>query len=426
MKRLSATLLLLALVLALGLPAAAKETRKTDFALSGEARALELALGEEGVTLGLALARANSSPEAIGVGAAQCAVLGEDSDPDDLPCSDANTEKSRYPGNPGDEAPACSAEVPPPLSDVIQLELACGSSQSSLSKGLPATTNRASVGQLDATLPVRSVLPVDATSTEQLVDDITHALGPVLDKAPKQVKDAVDQVVGLLEDVAATDAVAARIGASSSDVVPSGATIAVESSAAGALVGVLGIPSVDAGGEAIVNTADPLKNGLLIVEVGTAQASATIDTRSADATAKASPAIVTVKVRDITKEEPTYVTVTVAPGETVTLLGGTPAESTITAAESVTEEKDGSARAAADAVRLHLLKGVQGGLKLGLGRATAAASAKPVAAVKPAPRVQNEPETLPVTGGGDFTGPAIVLLLAATGALAARRRFSTR
>lgn len=424
MSRLSAVMTLIALTVALALPAGAAAPPESDFALQGEARALEVALGEEGVTLGLALSRADSKPSALGVGAAQCALLGDDPDPDDLPCNEENTEESRYPGSPNDGEPSCAGGPPTPLDEILKLDVACGSSKAGLKRGLPITRNVGKVADLNGRIPVGALLPVETPSeVDDLVDELTEALTPVLDKAPKEVREAVDDIVGLLEDVAGTDVIRAKVGPANSNITPTGSTLSVDSFSAGALIGLVGIPTVAADGSTILQPADPLTNGLVIIEVGTAQATASVDTKSTAVASDASPALVTVKVRDITKDEPSYVTVSVAPGETITILEGTPAESTITAADSVTEEGDGSARAAADAVRLHLLKGVQGGLTVGLGRATAAASVAPAA-----PKIQDKPPvTLPVTGGGDLTGLAIGLMAAAGAVgLVIRRWFSAR
>lgn len=419
MRRLASVLAVTAVIFALALPAGAKPAANahTEYALAGEARALELALGTEGVTLGFALARADSTPSAIGVGAGQCTLLGDDPDPDSLPCTDDSTEATRYPGNPGTGKPSCSASLPAPLDAVVDLKVACGASKSGLSKGLPFTTNSGKIASLDVTLPVGTALsnlPVDG-----LVEDLTDALGPILDQTPKEVQDAVSSVVDIVTSVAETEAIAVQVGPSTSNVRSKGKTLAVNSSSAGALIGVLGIPEGQVDGTAVSVTSDPLKNGLLIIEVGTAQASATVDTRNARAAGAASPALVTVKVRDITKDEPTYVEVSVAPGETVTVLEGTPAESTITAADSTVEEDGSSAAAAADAVRLHLLKGVQGGVTLGLARATAAVQAD---VVKPAPPLKRPPTILPVTGGTDMTLAALILISLAAAALWLRRR----
>lgn len=435
MKRSLALGAVVALMVGLAIPAGAKSTPKSSFALAGEARALEVALGAEGVTLGLALAQADSTPSALGIGAGQCTLLGDTADPNDLPCTNDTTEKSAYPGDPGDENPTCSGALPAPLDAVLTLQVACGNSTTKLVNGKPMTRNNGRVAKLSASLPVEGVLPVDlpVEQVDQLVDDLVDTLSPVLDQAPDEVRNAIDNVLEVVDTIQTTDVLAVEVGASTSNVIPDGNTMTVESTSAGARIGVLGLPSVLENGQ-IVGEANPLENGLLIIEIGTAQASASVDSKTALGTAAASPALVTVKVRDITKTEPTYVTVSVNQGDTVTVLEGTPAESTITAADSTTSSEPGDFKAAADAVRLHLLKGLDvgplsGGIKIGLARATAAAK---VAVVKPKPPIQAQPEpptpdkVLPLTGGTDRTVLAIVLLAIASGALIIRRRFLAR
>lgn len=409
----------LVVLAALATPAAgAKAADKSfvNYAVAGEARALELALGSEGVTLGLALARADSAPSAIGVGAGQCTLLGDDPDPEELPCTEESKSQTRYPGSPGDGVEICGQTLPAALSDVVDLRIACGTSRSGLAKGIPFTTNKGRVAHLGVTLPVGAVL--SNVPQVPLVDDLTETLAPVLDLAPDEVKDAVDNVLELVTGVAETEAVAIELAPATSNVKAQGSNLTVTSDSAGALIGVLGIPEASVDGTTVTAESNPLENGLLIIEVGRAQASATLNTKNAQATSAASPALITVKVRDITKPEPTYVEVSVAPGQTVTVLQGTPAESTITAADATTTEEGNSAAAAADAVRLHLLKGVNGGLVLGLGRATAAVNGE---VVKPVPPVKKAP--LPFTGGIDRTLPALGLIALALSAVAARRRF---
>ena len=420
MKRVVSVFAVLAAVVAMAIPAGAKPaaTGHTDYALAGEARALELAIGEQGVTLGFALARGTSAPNAIGIGAGQCTLLGSEADPDNLPCNEESTVKAEAPGVAGDDAPKCAATLPEPLNTIVDLRLACGSATSSLVKGTPRTTATGKVAHLGVTLPVGAVL--DAVPVNQLVGTITDTLAPVLDLAPKEVQDAVDNVVELVTGVAETQAIAVELGPSTSGVSSKGNVITVDSSSAGALIGLVGVPEVGVDGTAITATSDPLKNGLVIIEVGTAQASASLDKTDATAAGAASAALVTVKVRDITKPKPTYVEVSVAPGETVTVLEGTPAESTIVAADSTVSEDGNEAAAAADAVRLHLLKGVEGGVSLALARATAAVQGDHVL---PAPPVKKAPpETLPLTGGTDATIPALVLILLAGAVFALRRR----
>lgn len=435
MRRLAALSAVVAVIAALAIPAGAAESSKTNYVLTGEGRGLELAIGDQGVTLGLALGQVDSTPKAIGVGAGQCALLGSGSDPDSLPCTGESTSKSQYPGDGGTGDLTCTQTLPAPLGDIVALKAACGSSKSFFRKGVAHTVNKGQVASLGVKLPVGlRVLPVNV-STEQVqevVDTLTGVLSPVLDQAPQEIKDvltgvedtAFETLDGLLEviqGIDATDALKVELGTSVSDITRKGDIIESTTEAAGAKIGILGIPGVGTEG-AIIEEADPLKNGLVIIEVGTARASASVNKATAASGAAASPALITVKVRDITSPTPKYVEVSVAPGQTVTLLEGTPLESTIVAADSTTVQKDGEASAIADAVKLHLLKGVNGGVKLGLASATAGAKADVVA---PAPPVKKRaPKVLPLTGAEDMTLVAIVLLVGAVGALAIRRRYN--
>lgn len=435
MKRLLALVAVVSLLGAVAAPAfAAKSTSR--FALTGEARALELAIGDQGVTLGLAAALADSTPKVIGVGAGQCSLLGETADPSDVPCSDNNTEKSEWPANVGDDNATCAGGLPAPLDTIIDLDVACGSSKSFLKGGLPQSLNSGEVASLKAALPLEALLPINVDlpveqvkeQAKDVVDTLVDTLQPVLDQTPQEVQDAAEQVVNtvitILETTDATDVVAAEIGKSVSNITGKGDLLKVDSSAAGARIGILGIPEATPDGETLITQANPLTNGLVIIEVGPSQATATANNLTADATAAASAAIVTVKVRDITKPEPSYVEVSVAPGETITVLEGTPAESTITAADTMTKESDGGAQAVADAVRLHLVKGVQGGIKLGLSRSVAAVNAAVVKPKAPVTKNAPKPQVLPLTGGTDYTVIAVGLIVLAVVALAVRRRLS--
>jgi LPXTG-motif cell wall-anchored protein len=399
-------------------PVSGAEVR-TKYALEGEARALEIAVGDQGVTLGLAMARADSTPKATGVGAGQCAVLGDNPDPDDLPCNEDTTEKSTSEGaaaKPGEAKQRCAGpQIPAPLNTVLQLDLACGSSVSSLlSSQLPTTSNKGKVGEVSLGLDLAGLIPQAEDAKEQLVD----ALQEVINQAPEQVRDALNQILDALDDGEAGRLV---VGPARSDVDVDGSELRVKSSAAGALIGVVGIPDLDKDGQPILGTSDATEDGLLIIEVGRADATATVRKTDAHSNAEATSAIVTVKVRDITQPKPTYQEISVSPGQEVTVLEGTPAESTISAATATKKESEGSAVAAADAVRLHLLKGVQGGVKIGLGRTTAAVSG---AVSRPAVQ-ERPPRVLPQTGARNLTLIAIGLLLLAAVLFVVRRRLTS-
>ena len=124
MKRIAALLALSALIAgALVSPASSAPKSRVIYGLEGEGRGLELSIAGQGVTLGLALARGDSSPSAIGVGAGQCSILGDQTDPDDLPCNESTTQKSSAPGEANATGETCAGPaIPAPL------DLACSRS----------------------------------------------------------------------------------------------------------------------------------------------------------------------------------------------------------------------------------------------------------------------------------------------------------
>ena len=415
MKRSFALALVLSILVLGALPAGAAKT--ANFAVEGEARGLELALGEQGLTLGVALSQGNSSPFAAGAGAGQCTVLGNNSDPQELPCNESTMQKSSTSGGGNTPGETCAAPtIPEPLNSVLNIELACGSSSSAITKGSPTSSNTGKIGEATLDLDLRGLIPQAEDAKEQLVDQLQDILGG----APEPIANAVNQLLDVVDD---GQALQVLLGPATSDITTKGDTVTVTSTAAGAKIGVAGIPDLDDEGQPILGSSVATEDGLVIIEVGDAFASASVDKLSAVANSDATAALVTVKVRDITQVKPTYQEVSVAPGQTVTILEGTPAESTITAAAATKEQNPGSAVAAADAVRLHLLKGVSGGIKLGLARATAAATAK----AKPLAVTEEKPplaKVLPQTGARNVTLIALGLLLLAAIALVVRRRVS--
>ena len=417
MKRTLALATVMSALVLMALPATAAAP-ETTYALEGEARGLELSLGEQGLTLGVALSRADSTPNVQGVGAGQCSVLGQSSDPDQLPCNESTMQKSSAPNGDSEPGETCaSPALPPQLASVLALDLACGSSASTVTKAGPSTTNSGKVGEAALELDLRGLIPQAEDAKEQLVDQLQQVIGG----APEPIKNALNALLDTIDEGQAGQIL---LGPAESNVSSKRGKVTVSSSSGGALIGVAGIPDLDAEGVPIPGSSNATEDGLIIIEVGRSNATASVNKLTAAADSAATAALVTVKVRDITQVEPTYQEVSVAPGQTVTILEGTPAESTISAAAATKEAKKGSAVAAADAVRLHLLKGVSGGIKLGLARATAAASAeaKPLAA-----RAQQPPpnaKVLPQTGARDATLVALGLLILAGAALVVRRRVS--
>jgi hypothetical protein len=92
------------------------------------------------------------------------------------------------------------------------------------------------------------------------------------------------------------------------------------------------------------------------ITVGSATASAIYDRAKGVSTASFDPSLVTVELSSILGLPAQ--TLKVAPGQTLTLFGGTPLESTIVVADGHTDSGANSAKAVADGVSLQLLKGL--------------------------------------------------------------------
>jgi hypothetical protein len=430
MKRLLVLGALAALLVTTAIPAGAKQADPTPdpkaeveeptvrYVLGGEARGLELGFQDQGLTLGAAVSEALSTPEAAGLGAGQCDLLGDGTEsPEDLPCNNAATEVSSAPGHEGSKGETCaSPPLPAPLDTVLELSVACGSSESDIVSGLPKTLNAGRIATLAAKLDLGGVSP----DLDNVVEDVLDGIEEVIGQLPQPAQDVLRDVLATVDE---GEAVRLNLGPTRSDIIPDGDTIEVVSTAKGAEIGLLGIPDLDQAGDPIPGTANALQDGLVTIEIGDAMSRAVLDRSKVTADAEADAALVRVKVLNITESPPVYEVIEVAPGETQTILQGTPLESTIVAADSQTDVKDGSARAASDAVSLHLLKGVEGGIELGLARTTAAttvAQEEPEEGNEPKPRQPTEP--LPATGGTDF--PVLLLVLGvalAAGILVARR-----
>ena len=396
-------------------PSAGARDERVSYALSGDARALELGIGDQGVTLGAAIARGDSTPKSEGLAAGQCALLGDNPDPTKVACEGTTTETSSFPGNGGKPGDTCAAPaLPAPLNTVLTLALACGSSQSAQSGSVATTTNEGKVAEVAVELDLSGL----SQQVEDVKDQVVDAIRGIVDQAPEPVATALDQILNVI-DVGQAGQI--KIGDATSTISPTKNGVQVVSTAAGAEIGVLGIPEIDADGDPIPGTAEATENGLLIIEVGRSETTVAVDANAATAEATATPALATIKVRDITQVTPTYQSIPVAPGQTVTVLEDTPLESTVTAADSVVQNKGTSAAADSSAVRLDLIKGVQGGIHLALGRTTGAARVQ--AAPPPIqPEPEPEPQPLPVTGAPDLLPLGILFLLAAGAVAWVRRR----
>ena len=343
-------------VFAGGVPAGA-DTPEV-YAGSALGRALNLSVLGQKATFGVSTAKIDSTLQAAADGAGQVLVLG-------------STTQAKVSGNNSrKEAPqACAAAVP--VAPVLNLGLVCSASTAEVANGLPHAVAEGSLADLDVTanaLPINSVIAPVQSALEGVFGVLPNALDP-----------ATDTVSDLLTAIGTTKTLDVRVGHSRSEVSTEAGVVTSTGVAEAAQVDLLPIGGL-------------LENPVASIIVGSAKATAVYNRASGVATAAFDPAIVTVRLSTPLTGN---VDIPVAPGETVTILQGTPLESTITLADgTVTKNADGSVSSVADGVKLELLKGVNGGIILELAHAEAGAAGSPAQGSS----IIDVPE-LPRTGG---------------------------
>lgn len=411
---------------AVGKQAEEKTAFASGFSFWGDARALSLSIGGRATDFGSALSRTRLLPEAVGAAAAWC-ESGTLDDIDRLPCGKDGLNTSRYPGGQTPDEERCSKEVPSALRGFISIGRACTTSTSGLKDDLPFAEGSAKVPAVRALLGFADVLPIDSSATKPEIDQVTtyltglfaSALDVVARDRLSTLEDGVRRLVAgyvrLARDLPTAPLVDIRLGRSSSAVSPERQALSVVSTTSGARIGVLPLPKTSRAGT--VALGDPLRDGLLVIEVGGAGAAAQVHPDSAASTSSASAATVLVQVRDLSRARRSYINVAVAEGESVTVLEGTPWESTVTAGSAVSERNVGSATSTAEPATLALLTGmVGGGAKLEVGAASA------IADLTAEPRTPSSfavPQSLlPDTGGGRPMLFPLALVAGAIGILA--------
>ena len=241
-----------------------------------------------------------------------------------------------------------------------------------------------------------------------LVSTLTQTLQPVLTQLQpvfgtlQQIQQIAPQInvqntIGqLLQAVGTQSTLHLGLGNTTSFVRTDSSAVTSSSSASGGSIQILGL-------NALPNSA-PLAE----IQIGSSRAQVVYNRRTGVATPSFDPALVRVIVNPLPATGLGQQTLTVAPGQNLTILQGTPLESTITVADgSSTKNADGSVTATAAAVELHLLKGVgassatatDGGLDLALAKTTATGGGTPAAAAVAAAAIPAHTTSLPFTGG---------------------------
>lgn len=413
------------LLAALALPLAAAPTGAAPhgtFAASSQGLTLALTLlatsptSPEGLTLGVSASQATSDLLARARGGATCQALAPGVALMDLPCTDANSVSAEAPPD-ADPAERCQAGLPAPLGSVVALSTACGDALARVLGRDPLAEGKGEVGRLDVKLDLSPLSPQLAGSVDQVVDAVRTAL---LDPLPLSdaVKDALS--AALKGD---QKALSARLGPATARSFSEGDEAISRVTATGGLIGLVGIPTCTAGATVTCGAVpDPITDGLIIVDLSDGVAEARWDGTAAEAGATAGTRLVRVRLRDLSRPaEAAYTTIELSPGQSQTLLGGTPLETTIRVTNPSTKvdnrDDRGSATAEAVGLEIHALKGLgatsgnNGGLRLLVSSAQASVNGQSPVAV------------LPKTGGSaPASAAAALLLLAAAGAAWSVRR----
>ena len=313
------------------------------YAGSALGRALNVSVLGTKATFGVSTAKINSTLKATADGAGQLLVLGSITKAD---VTGNNTKKV--------EPQKCAAALPPV--PALALGLACSSSTAEVVNGLPHAVAEGSLVSLDLGL---NQLPINT-----VIAPVEGALSQVFGALPDQLDPATNTVSDLLKALGNTQTLAVKVGHSKSDVSTVAGTVTSVGMAEAAQVDLLPI-----GGLA--------KNPVASIIVSSAKATAVYDRGTGVGKGSFDPAIVTLRLNTVLTGA---TEIKIAPGQTTTILAGTPLESTITVADGKTiKNADGSISAIADGVKLELLKGVNGGIVLELAHAEAGVAGTPAA-----------------------------------------------
>ena len=394
----------------LALPASAQnqgptvETRPESFIATAAARGLNLSLFGNSVTIGQSSAIVNSTPSAKASGAG-VALL-------------ANTTSASEVNAPNQSAaPPKACVLNLPVAGLLAVELACGESRVDTTNGAPSAFGSGSVAGIDVAAlsaldPViallRQLLEGLAPVLDQTVGTVLNTLSPALggllaplagnlglgeqsNVAP--VSNLVDTLLDGLER--ATSLLDVQLGASTSQAVTAADKVTATATAAGAQIDLL--PGLTVGGAP-----------LLSVIVGSARSTSVFERATARSTPAFDAAVARVRL-GLPLLGGSVTEIPVQLNQPLTLLAGTPLESTISlgAGRTVTDPNTGAVASYADGVSVHLLKGVNGGILLELAHAETGAGGQTrlvsqQQVVTPLPQLAktgNDP-WLPLTGAG--------------------------
>jgi hypothetical protein len=377
------------------------------FVASASARGLDINLLGNHISIGTSSALIDSSPKAQAQGAGVLLVAGT------VATADASGPNQT-------DAPPKACVLNLPLAGLLTVTTACGEAKATTAGGLPQAAATGSVATVDLggsllTPLLDQVGALVGQTVGTVIDPLTQLLGglldPLLGALNLNVNSLVDDLFAGLKR--ATGVLSVRLGPSASQTTTTAAKVNALGLAQGAQIDVL--PGLS-----------PVGAPLLSIIVGDARAAVDV-TRAAASQTGAITAVATpsfdAAVLRVRLGLPILGSLTDIPvqfGQPLTLLAGTPLESTISlGAGSTADGPNGTKVAVADGVSLQLLKGLSGGIGLALAHAEAAAGARSAVITVQQQKItpaQPVPE-LARTGGESAWFPMLgaVLLLAAYG-----------
>ncbi|MBV8295754.1 MAG: hypothetical protein JO085_02870 [Acidimicrobiia bacterium] len=356
-------------ITAFAAPVARADTPET-FSATGTARALHISVLGQDATFGVTDGNVGAPLTAVADAAGQLlqpATLSKVAlSSDDSSASDPTNGQQR----------CALPTLPAPLSSILDLSVACSLAKADITKALPNATSTAGVATLNVNAQsllsgVLGNTPLGSLQLGNTVNQVTSALQPVLNaigsatsQTPVQL-DPTTTITNLLNSLTTQQTLSLSLGNSTSALGTVASTLSSTSTALGGELKVLPIAALN-------NT--PLAD----IKIGSASTTASYDRTKGTGTASFDPALVTVDLAPVLGLPSALTHISIAPGQTITILQGTPLESTITVADGHTTSNGNSASAVADGVSIQLFKGLAALLPTS---GASAAAATPTAAV---------------------------------------------
>ena len=298
------------------------------FAASANATALQLKLAGQTLTSGISDVNGGSSLNVVAHAVGQLAPAAVTAEQKvSLTGTNQSQQKPQECGTPP------LPQLPAPFPQ-LTADLACSTVSATTADGLPNADALGKVAAID--------LNAQALFT-QVLQPIETPIQQILGALPAQLDPATATVSDLLQRLQNTRTLGIRIGDSTSSLTTTASQVVSTASAAGGVVTILGLDG----------------NPLATITVGSAQTKAVYDRATGTATPTFDPALVTVSINPPQASGLPSQTLKVAPGQNLTILNGTPLQSTITVAGgSVAKNADGSVTATSSGVELNLLQGL--------------------------------------------------------------------